>query len=254
MTLNRQTLIPNKADKAGRKYAEVVLLGDVHFGSDYCNVQKFKEMVKYCTQNELYVFCMGDMIEAATRYSIGSGVYEQKHPQNQVEDLVDILRPLSESGLIVGYLTGNHEDRITKATGIDISKSISKELKVTYLGAAGWSLFYVGKQSYTLYAIHGSSSSKHKYTKIKAVLDVASTFPADIVAMGHVHDLDITSGERQYVDRKRKTVYNRRFITLITGHYLNYDGYAKGMGLEIGKQGSPKVKLFAEEWDVHPSI
>ena len=254
MTLNRQMLTPNKSDKSGRNYASLVLLGDVHFGSDYCNVQKFKEMVKYCTQNELYVFLMGDMIEAANRYSVGSGVYEQKHPQDQVDGVIDILSPLVDKKLILGCLTGNHEDRITKATGIDITRYIAKSLSIPYLGAAGWSLFYVGKQSYTLYAIHGSSSPRHKHTKIKAVLDVSSIFPADIVAMGHVHDLDITSGERQYVDRKRKTVYNRRFITLITGHYLNYDGYAKGMGFEIGKQGSPKVKLFAEEWDIHPSL
>ena len=250
MILNRQNL----KVKPGKTYAELVFIGDVHYGSNMCNAQKFKEMVAYCTQNDIYIFCMGDMIEAANRYSVGSGVYEQAHPQTQIEGMIEILKPLAEKGLIVGFLSGNHEDRITKATGIDVSKIMAKELGAAYLGFAGWSLFYVGNQSYTLYTIHGISSAKHKYTKIKSIIDIASTFPADIVAMGHVHDLDITSGERPHVDKKRKTIYYRRFITLLTGHYLNYGGYAQGMGLEVGKQGSPKVKLFADTWDIHPSI
>lgn len=250
MILNRQRLECRK----GKNYVEVVFIGDVHFGSDITNVSKFKEMVKYCTDNELYVFCMGDMIEAANRYSIGSGVYEQGHPQKQVEGLIDTLKTLVEKNLIVGYLSGNHEDRITKATGIDISKFIAKELKAPYLGSAGWSLFYVGNQSYTLYTIHGVSSARHKYTKIKAVLDIASTFHADIVVMGHIHDLDITSGERQGVDKKKKIIYNKKYIALLSGHFLNYDGYAKMYGFEIGKQGSPKIKLFGDKFDLHPSL
>ena len=93
--------------------------------------------------------------------------------------LSESFNPLAEKNLIVGYLTGNHESRVNKELGIDISKIICKELKIPYLGYAGWSLFYVGNQSYSLYSTHGASSATLKHTKLKSILDLSilSSFP-----------------------------------------------------------------------------
>ena len=247
MNLNRQTL-------SFKTYAEIVFIGDAHLGSTTCNVQKFKDMVKYCTENKLYVFCMGDMIEAANRYSVGSGVYEQDNPESQVAQLIEILSPLADAHLIVGYLTGNHEDRISKAVGIDISKLIAKSLSVPYLGYAGWTIFYVGDYSYTLYAHHGTSSSTTLPSKVKSILSISNNEYADIIAMGHVHETWVGAIEKEYIDKKRKTLETKRVELLLTGHYLNYDGYPRIKAYSIGKQGSPKLKLFGNKWDIHTSI
>jgi len=252
MQLNRQKLIPI-LHSGNKKYAEIVFIGDVHLGSTLCNEQKFKDMVNYCIINKLYVFCMGDMIEAASRYSVGSGVYEQTSPQDQIDKVINILKPLAEKNLIVGYLTGNHEDRISKAVGIDISKLITKDLKVPYLGYAGWSIFYVGDSSYTLYAHHGVSKSSTLAGKIRSLLFILDNGYADIVTMGHVHETWVGAIEKEYVNKKRKAVETHRVTLALTGHYLNYDGYARKNGYPIGKQGSPKVKLFTDG-DIHSSI
>ena len=98
--LNRKVLTPRK------DYAEVVFIGDVHYGSPQCNVNKFLDMVKYCVEHKLYVMLMGDLIEMATRYSVGSGVYEQEFPgQSQVEWIIEKLKPLGN--LILGSHNGN---------------------------------------------------------------------------------------------------------------------------------------------------
>ena len=250
MNLNRQRL----EIKKNKDYSEIVFIGDVHYGSKQCNVDKFEKILKYCLDNELYVFCMGDMIEASSKHSVGAGVYEQISPQSQIEIISDYLRPLAEKNLIIGYLTGNHEARMMKELGIDISKVICKELKIPYLGYAGWSLFYVGNQSYSVYSTHGASSATLKHTKLKSILDISKSFEADLVTMGHVHDIIIDSGEYQKVNKKRKIVDTRKAYVVITGHYYNYGGYAQEKGYSLTKIGSPKVKLFSDKFDIHVSI
>ena len=249
-SLNRQHL----EMKEGKDYSEVVFIGDVHYGSKYCNVDKFEKMLNYCLENNIYVFCMGDMLETSSRHSVGAGVYEQISPQKQIETMIDYLKPLADKNLILGYLSGNHELRAMKELGIDISKIICKELKVSYLEYAGWSLFYVGNQSYSIYSIHGASSATLKHTKFKAILDVAKHFEADLITMGHVHDIILDSSEFQRVNKKRKIVEIRKAYVVVTGHYYNYGGYAKEKGYSPTKIGSPKVKFFGNRFDIHVSV
>jgi len=106
--LNRQTLVPKK----GKDYAEVIFLGDIHLGSPQCDVPRFLRMVDYCVKTTTPVLLMGDLIELATRHSVGSGVYEQEFiGQVQYEKMVGHLMPLAKKKLILGTHNGNHEDR-----------------------------------------------------------------------------------------------------------------------------------------------
>ena len=249
--LNQQTL----KIKEGKDYAEVVFFGDWHYGSRECDNKRALAMLKYCLEKKIYVFLMGDLIEAGTRYSVGAGVYQQKlNPQQQMEYIVEQLKPLADAGLILGFISGNHEARIEKETGIDIGKIMAKLLGVRYLGYACWNLFRVGKQNYTVYTLHGSTGSRFVYTKLKAVVDISHSFDADLICHAHVHEISSVSQTVQRVDMRNKTIVERKKFLLLTGHYLRYDqGYAQAKGLPIPKMGSPKVKFFANKWDIHIS-
>ena len=250
-SLNRQRL----ECKPDKPYAELLFMGDVHYGSNNCATDKFLGNLDYCLKERIYILLMGDMLEAATRYSVGAGVYEQLSPQQQYEQMLGFLKPLAEAGLLIGYLSGNHEDRIYKETGIDVSKNLCRELKIPYLGQAGWTILYVGDQTYTIYAIHGASGSRFDYTKLKAVMDLSHYFQADIIAMGHVHTLLDNVVERQIVNRTRKIVEVKKCHIIVTGHYLKYaNSYASAKGYPPAKLGSPKAKLFADNFDVHVSL
>lgn len=102
--INRQTL----SVKEGRDYVEVVFIGDCHYGSPQFDEPRFLSMIDYCVDNNLYVFLMGDIIEMATRDSVGAGVYEQtENGQSQFETMVDWLKPLADRNLLLGLLQGN---------------------------------------------------------------------------------------------------------------------------------------------------
>lgn len=174
------------ATRQDRPYAEVVFFGDLHLGSPECDLARAKRMLAYCEENGVYVFLMGDLVDNANRYSVGAGVYEATMtPQEQLEQVVELLAPLAAKQLILGNLAGNHEDRLFKETGVNLTKVISKMLGAPYLGAACWSLFRVGTESYRVYALHGASGSRYVHTKIKALVDISHSFEgADLLVMG----------------------------------------------------------------------
>lgn len=251
VTLNIKELKP----RAGRDYAEVLFFGDLHLGHPSCLVKKAKENLDYCLKNGIYVQLMGDMIECGLTTSIGDSVYAQTlNPQQQVEELLEMLSPLAEAGLILGYIEGNHESRIYKSSGINVAKMISGYLQIPYLFAACWSLWRVGSQNYTVYALHGSTGSRFTPTKLKAALDVSHFFYADIVAHAHVHEIVAHPFERQEVDLRNKVVRYKKQYVVVTGHYLGYKlSYAQGKGMPPSRVGSPKIKLFGDRHDIHES-
>lgn len=247
--LNCQNLIckPNKT------YAEVIFLGDVHFGSPQCDVKRFLAMIDYCLKNKLYVFLMGDLIEFATRDSIGGGIYEQDFVgQSQYEQMVTWLKPLAKAKLILGLHAGNHEKRCYDKTGIDISKMMARELNVKYLGDACWNTFKVGKQSYTIYSLHGRTGARFDGTALLALERISANFFCDLICMGHTHKIVSSSVLMQRVVGRQ--VVEHKKTLLITGHYLKYDGgYGQTAGLPPSKLGSPKIKFFSDKKDLFVS-
>lgn len=251
--LNKQRL----DTKEGKDYAELLFYGDIHYGHPACDIDRARRNRDYCLDNDVYMLGMGDYMEAGTRRSVGDSVYQQNlNPQDQLEFFMDFFEPVAEKGLLLGLIYGNHEARILKDTSVNVVKLLAKDLDVPYLGSACWNLFYVGDQpqSYTIYTLHGSSGSRFLHTKLKAVKDVGRTINADMIAMGHVHEKAEASTLEQKINKQNRTVEETKQYYILTGHYLNYDdSYAQERGYPIGKQGSPKVKLFSEKHDIHIS-
>jgi predicted phosphodiesterase len=244
--VNKQVLKTPK----GKDYAEVVFLGDVHYGSPQCDTNRFLGMVNYCVKNNIYVLLMGDLLETATRESVGAGVYEQdKIPQFQHEQMVDWLEPLAKKNLVLGALTGNHEERVYKSVGINLTKAMCRELGIKYLGDACWNTFKVGQEVYTIYSLHGRTGARLQGTTLNALERISPSFDCDMLAMGHAHKCINAITLKQKVQRGQVVEVKQHL--LVTGHYLKYDGgYGQTLGLTISKMGSPKVKFFKSKHDI----
>lgn len=246
--LNKVRLQPNKDG-----VAELLFIGDIHYGHPNCEIEKAKAMLDWALKTKAYVLLMGDLLEASTRDSVGDGVYHQLcNPQQQMEDMIEILRPLADAGLIIGLHSGNHENRISKATSIDVSKMMAEALRVPYLGYACWNEIIVGRQKYSIYSSHGSGGARFKHTKIKNVLDVLAWIDADIVAFGHMHALVAEPVAKQTVDHRTHKVVERKCYAVITGSYLSWDNsYAQVANMPPSKLGSPKCKFRGDVHDFH---
>ena len=245
MKLNKRTL----SVKDGKNYAEVVFIGDSHAGSPQFDEPRFLAMLDYCLKNKLYVLLMGDLTETATRYSVGAGVYEQTSTAgSQHEQMIEWLRPLAKKGLILGTLRGNHGERIYKETGFDTDKALARELNVPYLEDACWNYFRVGKQSYSIYSLHGRSGSKFDGTALLALERLGAPFHGDLIVMGHAHKCISSSVVMQKVSHGMVVEHKKHL--LITGSYVKYGGYAQTFGLPPSKLGSPKVKFMSDRHDI----
>jgi len=238
-----------------KPYAEVLFFGDLHLGHPTCLLEKAKENLDYCLNNRIHVLLMGDLIECGITGSVGDSVYTQKlNPQEQLEDTVELLSPLAQAGLILGLHGGNHEDRVFKTTGINVAKMMAGTLGVPYLHQACWNIFRVGKQSYTVYSMHGASGSRFIYTKLKAATDISHYFRADVIAHAHVHDVAAHTIERQSINKRMKKIVYEKHYVVLTGHYLGYQlSYAQMKGMPPSHVGSPKLQFFSDRHDIHSS-
>jgi len=236
--------------KPGKDYAEVLFIGDAHYGSPQFDQVRFLQQLEYCLKNRLYVLLMGDLLEMATRTSVGAGIYQQEHiGQSQFEQMAEWLKPLADKGLILGLLNGNHEDRVYQATGINVSKALARELEIPYLGDACWNIFSVNRQKYTVYSLHGRTGARFDGTALLALERISASFDADLVCMGHAHKTINSSIVSQSVVNGVVKEFKKHL--LITGSYLKYDGgYAQVVGLPISKMGSPKCKFYSSKHDL----
>jgi hypothetical protein len=242
---NRRILKARQGD-----HAEVMFIGDVHYGSPQCDIKRFLSNLAYCLKHKIYVFLMGDLTEVATRHSVGAGVYEQTMTaDDQHTQLIEWLQPLADANLILGTHRGNHGERTYKEVGYDVDKALARELKIPFLGDACWSQFRVGSQLYSLYTLHGRTGSRFDGTALLALERISTSFFADMVCCGHVHKcINSIVLMQRVIDGQ---VIEHKKHLLITGAYVSYDkGYGQTLGLPISKLGSPKVKFYANRHDI----
>jgi len=247
----------NRVDFSDREKATIVLMGDTHIGSRYYDEELHKRDLDWCGETETPIILMGDSIEAATRDSVGAGVYEQQEIiDTQIAHFEDLYRPLVDAGLILGLHSGNHEGRVYKSCGFDIAKMMAKDkLGVPYFGWAKLHYIRVGGQGYTMYTTHGGSGARMPHTKIKAAIDLSNMVDAEIYAMGHLHQLSHHVRQFYRANKRNKTVDDSQKHFILTGSYLTHWGsYAHLKGMEPMRKGSAKVKLHGDEKMVRVSL
>lgn len=230
-----------------------VPLGDVHLGHPTCDVEKFVETVGFIKKSGYKVVLMGDLLESANKSSVGAGWVEQtKSPQEQLDAIADILLPIKKQ--IILLLTGNHELRAWRDTGVDLSSVLARYLDVPYGGYACFIYFRVGSQNYVCHAQHGSTGGMYTHTKLQAAKRTATHTEADLYLYGHTHSLIADSEEKRYYDKKSKSVKIKKQYTVLTGGFLSYEGsYAQMKNYNPTRIGVANVYLGGEHWDIHIS-
>jgi len=242
--------------KFDKESQTIVLMGDEHIGSHYYAEDEHKRNIDWCLKYSIPIILMGDELETATKTSVGAGVFEQDEiVQEQLEKCVKLYKPMADEGLILGNHVGNHEARVFKHSGTNLSKILSLMLNINYLGVGAAHIFRIGKQTYTMYTTHGNSGARMPHTKIANVIKMQSMIDADIYAAGHVHQLSHHVQNFYKIDKRSKMVVEAQKHYILTGSYLNHwGGYAHVMNMEPARIGSPKLKLSGLEKRVRVSL
>ena len=85
---------------------ELIPFGDFHLGAEECDEDEIVRTINYVkSKPNVFVILVGDLIENATRNSVGDVFGQLAIPQNQLNALVKLLEPIRDR--ILGINTGN---------------------------------------------------------------------------------------------------------------------------------------------------
>lgn len=159
--------------------AVLVILSDIHQGA---NCRKYlQESVEFLQSlgPKCKVLIGGDSTNTTTKNSKGNVLEEWGHGDEQIFTLVDDLKPLQESGQLIGIIAGNHPRRVYDETFITIEMMIASLLgdRSLYKGDQGIVYFNVNKNLYIYNVLH-----KHRRTE-----GYYDYFQADVTVMEHDH-------------------------------------------------------------------
>ena len=234
--------------KTEEKEIFLVPMGDMHIGHESFMKERFERDLKWCIDNDnVYVLGMGDYMEASIRESYG--IFEQTEFVDKQFDLVlDYFKPLAASGRLLGLLMGNHEYRLKKTTGFDITKRLAKDLGVEYFKHAAYFKLKVNDVEYIVFAQHGYTGSRTDGGKLNVLIKLQNQAIADIYMVGHSHDV-IAKPKPIYRLNGERELHDRIFV--MSGSYLEHWGsYGQMKGYSPSLIGSPRIKLHTDEYNI----
>jgi predicted phosphodiesterase len=228
--------------------SEIVLfpLGDLHIGSPHFErkiLEKYLKIVEN-TKNARIIL-MGDLAEVSTKTSVGAGVYEQdQNGQQQMMLAKSILYPYRD--IIDCIVGGNHEERIRKDSGFDLSLYFAQlmgleEKYANYQGVVAYNFY---GRTFTVSVWHGAGGGSTPGGAMNRLVKQSNTILADIYLMGHVHQRQAYSKQVFVPDTKNDKVDMVQQYFVVTGSALTYENsYAEMAGFSPSNTGFPKIEL-----------
>ena len=224
-------------------------LGDVHLGAKTHSGEKWAEWLRYLENAEhASLLGTGDFLNTAIIGS-KSDVYDERMTVGDAKRVLRRqLQPLADAGRIDCLMPGNHEDRITRATGDCPIRDVCDTLEVAYVEAAALIVYRVGDIEYEVYVRHGTGNGQSLASLAKS----GNVIRADIYVTGHTHRQAVTADDF-YVRSGRGVKREKRYF-VSSGSFLGYERYAAQRGYPPSRLGAPRIFLDGRRFDVHVSI
>lgn len=232
---------------------ELHTFADEHIGDDCCDLPRLKARIDYVAATpNAYCIMNGDILDYASRSSIGDIETRQFNIMGQLEKAVELFSPIKDK--IIAITNGNHENRGYRKEGFDISKMIAMQLGLEdrYAPAAAMLFIRFGKQPlkqggrpqlYTAYVNHGTGGGRKEGAKAIRLADMASIIDADIYIHSHTHLPMVMKQGYFRVDSRSSTVSNVTKLFVNTASNLNYGGYGEAAEFKPNSKDTPVIYL-----------
>lgn len=104
-------------------------LADLHIGSAECDVDLIKKTIKFIQDTpNMYVILLGDILDTALKNSKTDIYSEVMSIADSQKLAIELLTPIKDK--IIGMTPGNHENRVWKETGVDLSLWLAEKLGI----------------------------------------------------------------------------------------------------------------------------
>lgn len=187
--------------------ALIVPLGDIQYGPEACDVERFKRHVEWAVdQPNAYFIGMGDYTDLASPSNRGHlrALVDQGELYDTVEDTLDnaaqeILEELQEilaptKGRWLGLLEGHHWWKFSDGTTSDTR--LCRFLDAPFLGTCAYvrvgfmkprSVGHYQQPGFTIWAHHGRGSGVTQAAPLNKLERIVQAFDADVYLIGHHH-------------------------------------------------------------------
>lgn len=232
---------------------ELHIFADEHIGDMCCDIKRLMQRIEY-VKNTPNAYCIlnGDIIDNATKTSIGDTYTQTLNPMEQLARAVEIFEPIKDKILCITH--GNHENRTYKSEGINLSYLVAKQLglddKHTPTSAVVFIRFGQGtshthnrKVCYTGYVLHGGGGGRREGGKINRLADLASIIDTDFYIHSHTHLPVIMKQAFHRIDNKNSAVALVDKLFVNTAANLNYGGYGEAAAFKPSSKDTPIIYL-----------
>lgn len=243
-----------KCDLGKHKEIEILPLADWHISDKQSDGKKILGLLDYIqSKPNVYAILNGDLMNAAVKSSISDIYSEQLNPMAALEQCVKLFGPVSDR--ILSIQPGNHELRIWKNDGIDITQLMATQLGIgdrysptstllfVYFGQWYKSGRHPGPVLYTIYCVHGSGGGKKEGGKIQRLVDLSAIIDADIYIHSHTHLPAITRTAYYRVSTTNRSVQKVDKLFVNTGSTLEYGGYGELASFRPNSIETPVIML-----------
>lgn len=215
----------------------ILALADLHFGDRHSEGKKILEWINFIKDNpNCYCILNGDLMDSAIKSSIGDIYGAALQPMAQLEQCVKLFAPISDK--ILAITPGNHEHRIYKSDGLDLTQIMATQLGIADRYSPTSALLFVrfGKQSkrhderpvcYTIYQVHGSGGGRLEGGKVNRLMQLASIVDADIYIHSHTHLPAIVKSAYYRTSLENDSIRKVDKLFINTSSSLEYGGYGE---------------------------
>jgi hypothetical protein len=223
---------------------EVIPFADVHIGDEWTNVQMVQSTINFIlAKPNRFVILNGDLMDMALTMSVSDTYASTLSPMGQVQHAAKMIKPLVDNNRVLAMGTGNHEDRVYKHTGIDVSRMLALELGlvdrycdnsfvlfVKFGKAEGYRVSQPKQNVYSFFCSHGFGGGKKSGSKMNNVVDMSRTVDADIYVFSHVHDVMGKPSDAFRCDYQNQTLKRVTKWHIISNSWQDFGGYGLKQG------------------------
>ena len=103
---------------------ELHILADLHLGDKHCRMDDIQKQIDRIKDTEnAFLILNGDIVNWASKTSISDCYAEELTPMEQIKRFSDLFEPVKDK--IVAVTQGNHEGRIYRTEGVDLTWRVS---------------------------------------------------------------------------------------------------------------------------------
>lgn len=232
----------------------ILPLADWHIGDPHADGAKIKQYLGYLERTpNAFAILNGDLMNTAIRNGISDIYGETVPPMEALNQCVKLFEPVK--GKILAIMPGNHELRVYKNDGLDLTQLMATQLGIGNLYSPTAALLFIrfgrykksGRHGeplhYSCYVTHGSGGGRQEGGKLNRLMQLASIVDADIYIHSHTHLPAIVKTAYYRTSLRNSTVEKVDKLFVNTAAALNYGGYGELASFKPASTDTPMIRL-----------